>query len=40
MIYESGRPLAAMIFHIRGDRIHTTYAIGNPDELEALTELA
>ena len=34
--YVSGRPLAALIFDIRGDRIHTVYAIGNPDKLRTL----
>jgi RNA polymerase sigma-70 factor, ECF subfamily len=34
--YVSGRPLAALIFDIRGDRVHTIYAIGNPDKLQAL----
>jgi RNA polymerase sigma-70 factor, ECF subfamily len=40
VIYVSGRPLAAMIFHIQGDRIHTIYAIGNPDKLQPLPEPA
>lgn len=34
--YVSGRPQAALIFDIRGDRIHTVYAIANPDNLRAL----
>lgn len=34
--YLSGRPQAALIFDIRGDRIHTVYAVGNPDKLHAL----
>lgn len=34
--YVSGRPLAAMILDIRGDRIHTIYAVGNPDKLHAV----
>ncbi len=34
--YLSGRPLAAMIFDIRDDRIHTVYAVGNPDKLRGL----
>jgi RNA polymerase sigma-70 factor (ECF subfamily) len=38
IVYASGRPLAAMIFHIRDERIHTIYALGNPDKLHALAE--
>ena len=38
VVYVSGRPLAAMIFHIRGGRIRTIYAIGNPDKLQGLAE--
>jgi RNA polymerase sigma-70 factor (ECF subfamily) len=38
IVYTSGRPLAAMIFHIRDERIHTIYALGNPDKLHALAE--
>jgi len=34
--YLSGRPLSALIFDIRGGRIHTIYAIGNPDKLGSL----
>lgn len=34
--YVSGRPQAALIFDIRGARIHTVYAIGNPDKLQTL----
>ena len=36
VVYLSGRPLAALICDIRGDRIHTLYAVGNPDKLGAL----
>jgi RNA polymerase sigma-70 factor (ECF subfamily) len=32
----SGRPLSALIFDIRDGRIHTIYAIGNPDKLQTL----
>ena len=32
----SGRPLSALIFDIRGGRIQTIYAIGNPDKLQTL----
>jgi RNA polymerase sigma-70 factor, ECF subfamily len=35
--YVSGRPLSALIFDIREGRIHTIYAIGNPDKLQALS---
>jgi RNA polymerase sigma-70 factor (ECF subfamily) len=34
--YVTGRPLAALIFDIRDERIHTIYAIGNPDKLQTL----
>jgi hypothetical protein len=34
--YVSGRPLAALILHIRDGRIRTIYAVGNPDKLQAL----
>jgi RNA polymerase sigma-70 factor (ECF subfamily) len=38
IVYVSGRPLAAMIFHLRGGRIRTIYALGNPDKLRGLPE--
>jgi hypothetical protein len=31
-----GRQQAALVFDIRGGRIHTVYAIGNPDNLRSL----
>jgi RNA polymerase sigma-70 factor (ECF subfamily) len=34
--YVSGRPLAAIIFDIRGGRIQTIYSVGNPDKLRSL----
>ncbi len=34
--YVTGRPQAALIFDIRDERIHTIYAIGNPDKLQTL----
>ncbi len=34
--YLSGRPLSALIFDIHDGRIHTIYAVGNPDKLQAL----
>ena len=34
--YVAGRPFAALIFDIRDGRIHTIYAIGNPDKLQTL----
>jgi len=34
--YVAGRPLAALVFDIRGDRIHTIYVMGNPDKLQTL----
>jgi len=36
IVYVSGKPLAALVFQVRGDRIHTIYAIGNPDKLQSL----
>jgi RNA polymerase sigma-70 factor (ECF subfamily) len=38
IVYASGRPLAAMIFHIQDGRIRSIYALGNPDKLHALAE--
>ena len=38
IMYASGQLLAAMIFHIQDGRIHTIYAIGNPDKLRAVAE--
>lgn len=35
--YLSGAPVAAIVFDIRDDRIHTIYAIGNPDKLRGVT---
>jgi len=37
IVYVSGKPLAALVFQIRGDRIHTIYAIGNPEKLSAIS---
>jgi RNA polymerase sigma-70 factor, ECF subfamily len=34
--YVSGRPLSALIFDIRDQRIQAIYAVGNPDKLQAL----
>jgi RNA polymerase sigma-70 factor, ECF subfamily len=34
--YVSGRPLSALIFDIRDGRIHTIYALANPDKLRTL----
>ena len=36
IVYVSGKPLAALVFEILGDRIHAIYAIGNPDKLSAI----
>ncbi|HEX7941413.1 MAG TPA: RNA polymerase sigma-70 factor [Gemmatimonadaceae bacterium] len=33
VIYMSGRPLTALIFHVRDGHIRTLYAVGNPDKL-------
>ena len=38
-VYVSGRPLAAMILHLRGEQIHTIYAIGNPEKLQTVPQL-
>jgi hypothetical protein len=38
--YVSGRPLAALIFDIRDERIHTIYAVGNPEKLQTLPTLS
>jgi RNA polymerase sigma-70 factor (ECF subfamily) len=39
VIYMSGRPLTALIFHVRDGRIRTLYAVGNPDKLRNVAEL-
>jgi len=39
VVYVSGRPLTALIFHVRDGRIHTLYAVGNPDKLHGIAEL-
>ncbi len=36
LAYLGGRPQAALVFDIRGERIHTVYAIGSPDKLRGL----
>jgi len=38
IVYVSGQPLAAMILHIRDGRIHTIYAIANPEKLQTVPE--
>jgi RNA polymerase sigma-70 factor (ECF subfamily) len=40
IVYVNGRPLAALILHIRDERIRTIYAVGNPDKLQALPDPA
>ncbi len=40
VVYASGRPLTALIFHVRDGRIQTIYAVGNPDKLRNVAELA
>jgi RNA polymerase sigma-70 factor (ECF subfamily) len=40
VVYVSGRPLTALIFHIRDGRIHTIYAVANPDKLRNVAEMA
>jgi RNA polymerase sigma-70 factor, ECF subfamily len=39
VVYLSGRPLTAMIFHVRDGRIQAIYAVGNPDKLRNVAEL-
>lgn len=36
IVYLSGRALSALIFDVRGGRIRTIYAAGNPEKLQAL----
>jgi hypothetical protein len=36
IVYVSGQPFAALILHIREERIHAIYAIGNPDKLQSV----
>jgi RNA polymerase sigma-70 factor (ECF subfamily) len=36
VVYASGRPLTALIFHVRGGRIQAIYAVGNPDKLRSV----
>jgi RNA polymerase sigma-70 factor, ECF subfamily len=40
VVYMSGRPLTALIFHVRDGRIRTIYAVGNPDKLRNVAEMA
>jgi RNA polymerase sigma-70 factor (ECF subfamily) len=39
VVYASGRPMTAMIFHVRDGRIRTIYAVGNPDKLRNVAEV-
>jgi RNA polymerase sigma-70 factor (ECF subfamily) len=39
VVYMSGRPLTALIFHVRDGRIRTIYAVGNPDKLRNVAEM-
>ena len=36
--YVSGQPLSALVFDMSGGRIHTIYAIANPDKLRTLPQ--
>jgi RNA polymerase sigma-70 factor (ECF subfamily) len=36
IVYAGGRPLVAVIYDVRGDRIHTIYSVSNPDKLQKL----
>ena len=38
VVYVSGQPLAAMIFHVRDGRIGTIYAVGNTEKLRGVME--
>lgn len=40
IVYASGRPLVAVIYDIRGDRIHNIYSVSNPEKLAKLPALA
>jgi RNA polymerase sigma-70 factor, ECF subfamily len=40
VVYVSGQPLTALIFHVRDGRIQTIYAVGNPDKLRSVMEMA
>jgi RNA polymerase sigma-70 factor (ECF subfamily) len=40
LVYVSGRPQTALIFHVRDGRIRAIYAVGNPDKLRSVAELA
>jgi len=40
VVYASGRPLTALIFHVRDGRIRAIYAVGNPDKLRNVAEAA
>ena len=40
VVYASGRPLTALIFHVRDGRIRAIYAVGNPDKLRNVPEVA
>jgi RNA polymerase sigma-70 factor (ECF subfamily) len=40
VVYASGRPLTALIFHVRDGRIRAIYAVGNPDKLRNVAEVA
>jgi len=39
VVYLSGRPLTALIFHVRDERIQAIYAVGNPEKLRNVAEL-
>jgi len=40
VVYVSGRPMTALIFHVRDGRIRAIYAVGNPDKLRNVAEMA
>ena len=40
VVYASGQPLTTLIFHVRDGRIRMIYAVGNPDKLRNLAEVA
>lgn len=38
IVYVSGRPTVAVIFHVSGGRIRTIYSVANPDKLQSVPE--
>jgi RNA polymerase sigma-70 factor (ECF subfamily) len=38
IVYVSGTPIAAVIFHVSGGRIRTIYSVANPDKLAGVAD--